>query len=114
MSMRLKGRVTPLHTPWLVELCEHSVRIFACFQKQIFALLLISYFWKTNIIGEGVKKCFFLRNISGIPKLYVKFWWPLFLAIKFTFLFLNLAKFHTFIPKRAYGGEGGSVLLNFM
>ena len=27
----------------------------------------------------------------GIPKLYVKFWWPLFLAMKFTFLFLKLA-----------------------
>ena len=33
----------------------------------------------------------------GIPKLYVKFLWPLFLAMKFTFLFLNLA-----------GGVGGS------
>ena len=29
---------------------------------------------------------------GGIPKLYVKFWWSLFLAMKFTFLFLNLAK----------------------
>ena len=40
----------------------------------------------------------------GIPKLYVNFWWPLFLALKFTFLFLNLAKIHFFIPKSAYGG----------
>ena len=44
---------------------------------------------------------------GGIPKLYVKFWWPLFLAMKFTFLFLNLAKIHIFIPKSAYGGRGG-------
>ena len=26
----------------------------------------------------------------GIPKLYVKFWWPLFLAMKFTFSFPNV------------------------
>ena len=43
----------------------------------------------------------------GIPKLYVKFWWPLFLAMRFTFLFLNLAKIHIFIPKSAYGGSTG-------
>ena len=40
----------------------------------------------------------------GIPKLYVTFWWPLFLALKFTFLFLNVAKIHIFIPKSAHGG----------
>ena len=58
----------------------------------------------------------FFRNISeirrggfGIPKLYVKFWWPFFLAKKFTFLFLNLAKINIFIPKSAYG-EGGSAV----
>ena len=46
----------------------------------------------------------FLRNISkmggrglSIPKLYVKFLWPLFL--KFSVLFLNLAKIHILIPK---------------
>ena len=44
----------------------------------------------------------------GIPKLFVKFWWPLFLAMKFTFLFLNLAKIHIFIPKCIEGGWGGS------
>ena len=62
---------------------------------------------------EAVKN--FFRNISqirgwgvGIPKLYVKFWRPLFLAIKFTFLFLNLAKIHIFIPKCTKGGDGGS------
>ena len=44
----------------------------------------------------------------GIPKLYVKFWWPLFLAMKFTFLFLNLAKIHIFIPKCTEAGWGGS------
>ena len=27
------------------------------------------------------------------------------LAMKFTFLFLNLAKIHIFIPKSAYGGR---------
>ena len=36
----------------------------------------------------------------GIPKLYIKFWWQLFLAMKFTFLFLNLAKIQIFIQKR--------------
>ena len=50
----------------------------------------------------------------GIPKLYVKFWWPLFLAIKFTFLFLNLAKIQIFIPKSAYGGGGGSTGLGII
>ena len=38
---------------------------------------------------------------------YVKFWRPLFLALKFTFLFLKLAKIQIFIPKSAYGGGGG-------
>ena len=42
----------------------------------------------------------------GIPKLYVKLLRPLSFAIKFTFLDLNLAKIHIFIPKSAYG-EGG-------
>ena len=45
-----------------------------------------------------------------IPKLYVKLWWPLFFAMKFTFIFLNLAKIQIFIPKSAYGGGGGEVL----
>ena len=30
----------------------------------------------------------------------MKFWWLLFLALKFTFLFLNLAKLHIYIPKK--------------
>ena len=42
-----------------------------------------------------------------MPKLYVKFWWPLFLAMKFTFLFLNLAKIHIFIPNSTRGGSTG-------
>ena len=42
----------------------------------------------------------------GIPTVYVKFWWPLFLALKFTFLFITLAKIHIFIPKCIK--EGGS------
>ena len=42
----------------------------------------------------------------GILKLFVKFWWPLFLAIKFTFLFLNLGKIQIFIPKSTEGGWG--------
>ena len=29
----------------------------------------------------------------------MKFWWPLFLTLKFTFLFLNLAKIQIFITK---------------
>ena len=40
----------------------------------------------------------------GIPKLYVKFRWPLFLAMKFTFLFLNLGKIQILIPKSIEGG----------
>ena len=28
----------------------------------------------------------------SIPKLHVKFWWPLFLAMKFTFLFPNVLR----------------------
>ena len=30
----------------------------------------------------------------------MKFWWPLFLAMKFTFVFLNLGKIQIFIPKK--------------
>ena len=33
----------------------------------------------------------------------MKFWWPLLLAMKFTFLFLNLAKIHIFISKCTEG-----------
>ena len=36
----------------------------------------------------------------------MKFWWPLFLAMKFTFLFLNLGKIQIFIPKSTEGGGG--------
>ena len=43
-------------------------------------------------------------SIFAIPKLYVKFWWPLFLAINLAFLFLDLAKIQISIPKSAYGG----------
>ena len=64
-----------------------------------------------HLIREALKKTVFFRNNSqirgrgfGIPKLYVKFWRPLFLAIKFTFSFLNLAKIQFFIPKSASGG----------
>ena len=48
----------------------------------------------------------------GILKLFVKFWWPLFLAIKFTFsfLFLNLGKIQIFIPKSTEGGGGSAGL----
>ena len=42
------------------------------------------------------------EEVVDIPKLYVKFWWPLFLAMKFTFLFVNLAKIDIFIPESAY------------
>ena len=58
----------------------------------------------TCLISEGIKK-YFLRILPqkgggvGIPKLYVKFWWPLFLATNVTFSFQNLAKIHIFIPK---------------
>ena len=57
------------------------------------------------------KKDFFLGIISkkggvGIPKLYVKNWWPLFWALKFTFLSLNLAKISLFLPKSAQGKKG--------
>ena len=36
------------------------------------------------------------------------------MAMKFTSLFLNLAKIHIFIPKSAYGGEGGSAGLGII
>ena len=54
-----------------------------------------SVFYRNNSKGQGV----------GIPTLYVKFWWPLFLALKFMFLFLNLAEIQIFIPKSAGGGS---------
>ena len=56
---------------------------------------LVSFFKKYFLNKEGG---------SSIPKLYVKFWWPLFLAIKFKFLLQNLAKIHIFIPKCTEGG----------
>ena len=64
---------------------------------------------------ETAKKWVFFRKISlkrggsGIPKLYVEFWWPLFLALK-TRLFL--AKIHIFslnVPRRRRGGGGQPV-----
>jgi len=39
----------------------------------------------------------------------VKFWWPVFLAMKFIFLFLNLAKIHIFISKCTECGGGDSI-----
>ena len=39
----------------------------------------------------------------------MKYWWPLFLVIKFTFVFLNLAKIHIKVPM---GGEGSAGLGN--
>ena len=63
------------------------------------------------MVREALKKICFLGIIPkkggggvGIPKLYVKFWWPLFLAMKFTFSFLNLGKIQIFIPKSTKGG----------
>ena len=62
---------------------------------------------------RNTKKTVFLGIIPkqgggvGIPKLYVKFLWPFVLAIKFTILFLNLAKIQIFIPKSAYEGSSG-------
>ena len=56
--------------------------------------------------GSSQKKVFFRNDSSirggrgfGIPNFFVKFWWPLFFAIKYTFLFLNVAKIQIFIPK---------------
>ena len=54
-----------------------------------------NFFFQEYFLNEG--------EGFGIPRLYVKFWWPLFLTMKFTFLFLNLAKIHSFIPKSVYG-----------
>ena len=56
----------------------------------------------------------FLLNLE--IKLSVKFWWPLFLAQTFTFLFLNLAKNHIFIPKCTKGGGPpvSEIFLNFV
>ena len=44
----------------------------------------------------------------SIPTLYVNSWWPLFLAMKFSFLYLNLAKILNFIPKCTKGGGEGA------
>ena len=52
--------------------------------------------------GPNRTLCFFL------PKLFVKFWGPLFLALKFTFLFLNLAIFKFLFLKVPMGGRGGT------
>ena len=50
-------------------------------------------------IREALKKLLNKGGGVGIPKLYLKLWWLLFLAMKFTFLFLILAKIHIFIHK---------------
>ena len=53
-------------------------------------------------IWEALKRFFSKKGGgSGIPDLYVKFWWPLFLALK-TQLFL--AKSDILIPKCTEGG----------
>ena len=46
----------------------------------------------------------FLNNGGGlgIPILYVKFWWPLFFAMKIIFSFSNLATGLGNIPKKKY------------
>ena len=46
---------------------------------------------------------------SGIPKLYVKFLWPLLLALKIR---LFLAQSNIFIPKFTEGGGGSTGLGN--
>ena len=61
-----------------------------------------------RFLGKQSKEIVFLGIFPikgdgfGIPKLYVKFWWPLFLPMVFTFLFLNLAKIQISISKSAY------------
>ena len=75
-------------------------------------------FWSKSGVLGSTKKTVFLGIIPkqggvGIPRLYVKFWWPLFLAIRFTFLFLNLAKIHIFIPKSAKVGGGVHQFRNY-
>ena len=59
MSMRLKGRVTPPHTPWWnCVMWNIQCEFLLAFKNKIFALLSISYLWKNNNIGEGVKNVF--------------------------------------------------------
>ena len=49
---------------------------------------------------------------SGILKLYVKFWWPLFLSMKFTFLFRNFCPNSLFYSSMYRGGGGSTGLGN--
>ena len=54
-------------------------------------------------------------HVSAVGKRKRKFWWQLFLAMEFTFLFLNLAKIYIFIPKfTEVGGGGGSTGLGYI
>ena len=54
---------------------------------------------------NGIFWEYFLHKGGGvsIPKLYVKFWWPFFLAMEFTLLYLNLGKIQILIPKSTEG-----------
>ena len=71
------------------------------------------------LVSQSVRHSILLLNFAQFSgfvivviwislKKIVKSWWPLFLALKFTFLFLNLAKIQIFIPKSAYGGRGSA------
>ena len=79
-------------------------------QYTYFALLAAKFFglqdlWSSqNVFGPPTAGCVVV-DFKDREVCYVKFWWLLFLALKFTFLFLNLAKIQIFIPK-CTEGEG--------
>ena len=58
-----------------------------------------------NVSKTEPRSISFALGKQSIPTLYVNCWWPLFLALKFTFLFLNLAIIHIFIPKFVYNSH---------
>ena len=51
--------------------------------------------------NKGRSKQFFLGNILNKGDGGVKFWWPIFLAMKFTNLFPKFGEIHIFISKSA-------------
>ena len=48
--------------------------------------------------------------MGGIPSLYVKYWWPLFFALKTQFLLPKVTFFFLNVPRRGGGGRGPPVL----
>ena len=97
LSLALSANVFPHSLQSNVESVSNSWAA-AHLPRRSFALTPESPLICWSSLREAVKN-FFFRNKrgGGIPKIYAKFWWPLFFWPKFTFSFLN-------VPRRGGGG----------